>query len=150
MKKIILILLVALFLFSYCDNFNEKTKETISKTGETIGKTSSTFVDGVKEGIHKTFACEIILSQELQNSGLKTGKYRIESDADGKDNKLILYVIFDTDFNKMVQAKVLDAGGAEYGRAKANIKGKKGEAFFVDFIFDKRTNIEGQSKITLD
>ncbi len=150
MKNISILVLGTLFIVSACDNMNQKTKETINKTGETVGKTTSTFVDGVKEGIDQTFACEIVLSENLQNDGLKTGKYTIESEPEAKDNKLILYVIFDKDFDKTIQAKVLDSNGAEYGRAKATLKGKKGDAVFVDFIFDKRTNIEGQSKITLE
>ncbi len=148
MKNIFII--VCLLALNACDSFSSKSKETISKTGEVVGKTSSTFIDGVKEGIDQTFACEIILSDELIKEGLKTGKYKVTSEAGANDNKLEVYLIFKNDFNRSLRARLTDGNDVEYGRAKTEVHGKKGEAAFADFIFDKRTQIEGRSKVFIE
>ena len=51
------------------------------------------FFDGVSEGVDKTLDCEITLSKELLNKGLKKGVYNVESQPIGVKNKLILYLI---------------------------------------------------------
>jgi hypothetical protein len=46
--------------------------------------------------------------------------------------------------------KVIDENGNEYGRTTLLVKGKKGEARYIDFIFDIRTNIETNSIFRLE
>ncbi len=40
--------------------------------------------------------------------------------------------------------------GLEYGRTNQFITAKAGEAKYVDFIFDKRTNIDGKGTISFE
>jgi hypothetical protein len=123
----------------------------INKGGETVGKTATEFFEGVSEGVDKTLQCELSLSQELQNKGIKTGKYSIDNLPEGgKNNLLILYLIFDKDFNSAITAKVFDKKGLEIGRATLNIENKAGNAGYYDFAVDKRTDIEVKSKIVLE
>ncbi len=61
-----------------------------------------------------------------------------------------MYLIFDNNFNKKVTLKVFDEDGQEYGRITQLINGEKNEAKYVDFVFDKRTNIDGKGKVSFE
>jgi hypothetical protein len=138
-------------LLSSCNGCKEKTKETINQGGEVVGKTATEFIEGISEGVDKTLQCEISLSQELKDKGLSTGTFSIQNDsAGGENNRLTLYIIFNKDFNADVSAKAFHKNGLEVGRTKTQISGKVSEANYFDFYFDKRTNIEVKSKITLE
>jgi len=150
MKSLIAVFALSAALFS-CGRIKDKTKETINESGEVIGKAGSEFVEGVTEGVERTFDCEIALSQELKDHGLKTGKFTITSSAaGGTNNVLTLYVIFDKAFKKDVSAKVFDKTGSETGRSKLLLEGAAGDATYYDFTFDKRTVIEVRSKIIIE
>jgi len=75
----------------------------------------------------------------------------IANDSSGaRNNKLVLYIIFEKDFTKEIQVKVFDKANLEFGRVRAVVSGKAGEAKYFDFVFDPRTYIEVKSKITLE
>lgn len=149
-KEILGILAIALLICS-CQNMDKKTKDTINKTGEVVGKSATEFIQGVTEGVDKTLKCDISLSQELKDKGLEMGKYEITSDSSGgKNNVLVLYIIFSKDFNGNISAKVFDNEGAECGRTTVRAESKAGNARYFDFTFDKRTRIEKKSRITLE
>ncbi len=146
------VVIVILFLtLISCDKVMNKTKETINKGGETVGKTATEFFEGVTEGIDKTLQCEIVLSPALVEKGISTGKFAVESDsAEGANNILVVYIIFQKDFSGAITAKAFDKTGLEIGRSSNDITRKSGEAGYFDFRFDKRTYIEVRSKITLE
>jgi len=145
----ITILIILLLLFS-CNRIANKTKEGINKGGEVVGESATEFFEGVSEGVDKTLECKIVLSDDLQIKGLKTGVYDIESLTSGNNNKLTLYIIFDENFNKNVIAKAFNKSGLEIGRSTTTISGKKGDANYFDFLFDERTDIGFRNKITLE
>ena len=150
MKRRIVLLLLLIAVVS-CGKVKEKAKEGINKGGETIGKTTTEFFEGVSEGIDKTLQCQLILSQEVQDKGVRTGKFSINNLPEGGTNNLLtLYLIFDKDFNSSITAKVYDKSGLEVGRAKLNIENKAENAGYYDFAFDKRTYIEVRSRIILE
>lgn len=142
-------LLLILFLVSStqtdCNRIKKKTKDAINKTGETVGKGASEFFDGMAEGVNQSFACRVEFSDELKARGLGYGKIRINSGPDASDNILSIYLSFEEAYSGDLQVSVKDQSGAEYGRSQASIAAKKGEARFVDFVFDKRTDIETRS-----
>jgi hypothetical protein len=45
---------------------------------------------------------------------------------------------------------VYNSDGVELGRTKAMVQGEAGDAQFVDFIFDKRTNIDRDHKVIME
>ncbi|CAM3869309.1 MULTISPECIES: hypothetical protein [Flavobacterium] len=150
MKKTIFITTI-LTLFMSCNKVKETTKETINKTGETVGKSATEFFDGVSDGVEKTLECEITLSSQLIEKGLKTGKYEVKSNLNnGKDNVLVLYLIFDKDIDQTLYLKAFDKKNVEIGRSKLEVTGKKGEAEYFDFQFNDRTDIESKSKISIE
>ncbi|MBR9861503.1 hypothetical protein GYB22_12320 [bacterium] len=151
MNKLISVLGILLLITLSCSKVKKKTKETINKGGETVGKSASEFFEGVSEGVEKTLECEVILSQELNNKGLQTGKYTINNDSlVGNKNQLTLYLIFNEDFKAPLTAKAYDKNGLEIGRTKLEVEGKAGDAGYFDFTFNKRTYIEVKSKILIE
>ena len=132
MGKIFMLVVVATYLTS-CHGTSKK-----------VGETGTEIVTSIKEGIDKNLECTIELSAALQNKGMKTGKFIINH------NTLSVYLIFDNDFNENVMARVSDKFGKEYGRVAQNITAKKAEAKFIDFVFDKRVDIESKSKIVIE
>ena len=150
MKIYQLATLVILLSFLSCNRIATKTKEGINKGGEVVGESATEFFEGVSEGVDKTLECKITLSKDLQENGLKTGVYDIDSHSSSKNNKLTLYLIFDKDLNKEVIAKAYNKSGLEIGRAKILINGTKGEAEYYDFLFDERTDIGFRNKITIE
>ncbi len=147
--KILYLLLTATLLFS-CNWFKQKTKETVNKTGEVVAKTGSEFVNGISKGIEKTFRNKAVFSDELIKEGLQSGKITIRSSDSANDNIVTVYLIFNKDFNRKIMVKVFNEDGLEYGRASQIVKGEKDEAKYIDFLFDKRTNIDGRGKVTFE
>jgi len=149
MKKFSLIIFSLLILS--CNKVKETAKETINKGGEAVGKTATEFVEGVTEGVDRTLDCKVELSQNLINNGVKTGKFTIENDSIGnKNNKMVVYFIFDKKIDQELSVKVFDKKGLECGRSKLKIKGVIGEAKYYDIVFDKRTNVETKSIIKFE
>ena len=138
------------FVATSCDDANDKTKQAVNKSGEAVGKTAAEFFGGVSDGVDKTLQCEIVLSKALQAKGLKTGKFSIEDTAEGKRNRLALYLIFTRNLEATLTAKVFDKNGLEMGRTTLDVNEDAGEAGFQDFEFDARTQIETKSKITIE
>ncbi|MBU2928445.1 hypothetical protein [Winogradskyella psychrotolerans] len=150
MKTYQLIIVIALLSFLSCDRLADKTKEGINRGGEVVGESATEFFEGVSEGVDKTLECKIILSNDLQEKGLTAGVYDIDSQSSKNNNKLTLYIIFDSDFNKDVIAKAYNKSGLEIGRAKTVISGTKGDADYYDFLFDERTDIGFRNTITIE
>jgi hypothetical protein len=131
MKKISLI--IAIVSLAACHNTSKK-----------VGEAGTEIVTSIREGIDKNLECTLELSPALQAKGLRTGKFIIDH------STLSVYFIFDNDLDAAVTARVVDKYGQEYGRATQTISGKKNEARFYDFVFDKRTDIESKSKIIIE
>ena len=148
--RVYAILLLLFFSVTACDSLQKKTKETINKSGEVVGKSATEFIEGVSDGVDKTLQCELSLSQSLKDKGIKTGKFSIADTLGGKHNLLILYLIFDKDFDGTISAKVFDQDNLEMGRKALPVIDKSGEARYFDFVFDKRTYIESKSKIIIE
>ena len=151
MKKIVVIFTCAL-IFTSCNWAKDKAKNAVNKTGEVVGKAGSEFVSGVSKGVEKTFQNEAIFSDELKKTGLTSDKIIIRSSdsASAWDNILYVYFIFKNDFSKDITVKLFDNEGKEYGRISQKVIGKKDEAKYIDFVFDKRIVIDSKGKITFE
>jgi len=133
---------------SSCDRVKSKTKDVIGKTGETVGEGTSEFVNGVSKGVDQTFECKVELNQALIDQGIKIGKFYIPDSA-GTSYTLSAFISFDKDFNQEMIVSVFDEKGKEYGRVSKWVETKAGEGKYVDFVFDKRTDIESRSRFVL-
>ena len=147
MRTFIFYLVLACVIIS-CGDAGEKAKDAIKDGGEIVGKTVGEFGKGVSEGLEETFQINISLSEELVDQGVELGKINVENSG-GTDNLLVVYMMFEEDFSAEVLTHVFDTEGLEMGRSSQEIEGKAGEARFFEFNFDKRTNIDSDSKITM-
>lgn len=147
MKHLILPLTLVTLTITSCNWAKQKTKDTVNKTGEVIGKAGSEFANGIEKGVEKTFSNEVKFSEDLLKKGLEAGKMIIHSSDSASDNIISAYLIFNNNIDQEITAKVFSPTGQEYGRTKLKVKGAKGDAHYVDFIFDKRTNIDGKGSI---
>lgn len=147
MKQLALPLLL-LSIISACGDSDTTGK--INKGGEMVGQTVGEFVSGVGSGVNKALDVKIELPEALKEKGIELGKITIADAAEGEDNLLSVYFIFQKDFNGDLTMKAFDGKNLEMGRSKIHVSGKKDEAAFFDFTFDKRTNIDNDSRITLE
>jgi len=144
-------LIVCLALITASCNWAErKAKATVNKTGEVVGKAGSEFVNGVAKGVEKTFENEVKISDQLTKQGLEAGKIVIRSSEHHSDDIISAYLIFNNNLDQEITIKVFSTQGKEYGRVRQKVKGKKGDAFYVDFNFDSRTNIDGKGTIQFE
>jgi hypothetical protein len=147
MKKLLITLLFAQTTLLSCQT--DAGNEKLADAGETVGKSAATIAKSVKSGIEKATKIKIDISENLKTRGLSTGKITLGNKG-GRHNVLNVYMIFDKKMNRNVTMKVLDAEGLELGRTKVLVKGEPGDAKFVDFVFDTRTNIDRDNKIVME
>ncbi len=148
MKTPILYSIILTSLLSAC-SFSS-TKEKINKAGDVAGQTAGEFISGVAHGVGKAFDAKIDLSQNLIDKGLNFGKSTVSNDSTGTDNLLTIYIIFNTDFSGDITAKAFDSHALEMGRVIRNVSGKKNDAKYFEFHFDKRTTINSDSKLVVE
>jgi hypothetical protein len=151
MKKILIMAAVAALAFS-CD-VREKAKNTLNKGGEAVGELATEVGEGISEGIDRTLESKVVLSESLSAKGITVGKFQIESDSvnnqDNNDNKLVIYLATEKDFNGTLTFKVSDKKGTEFGRKQLTLNTKAGDAAYYDVVFDPRTDIEMRSTIEI-
>jgi hypothetical protein len=124
---------------------NGKLHHASEKAGEAV----SEIAKGVSQGVEKSFEIQIEKADSNALRGIELGKIELKS-KEGTDNMLSVYFVFKKDFSKKIMIRVYDSKGLEMGRCSQLVKGKKDEAGFTDFIFDKRTNIDRDSKIVME
>ena len=146
MKKLF-IPFVAIAIFS-CST--DTIKDGINKAGDVAGQTAGEFIEGASRGVEKAFDVKVTLSEDLKKKGMELGKTYITSDSLATDNLLMVYVIFNQDYSDTLKAKVFDDKQLEMGRTSVFVNGKKDEAKFVEFHFDKRTNIDSKNVLTVE
>lgn len=125
-------------------------KENINKTGDAAGQAIGEFASGVSTGVKKAIEPKIEIADALKTKGLSFGKMTISADTAGTENVLVAYVIFAQYFKGSMTAKAFDEKNLEMGRVKIDVIGKKDEAKYFEFHFDKRTNIKNDSRLVLE
>lgn len=94
-----------------------------------------------------TFQSHIEVDSSLVRSGVHTGKFSIQK----ADSLYILsvYGIFEKNIDREISVRVYDEKGQEYGRSHTHVMGHAGDASYLDFHFDPRTDIESRSRFVL-
>jgi len=124
--------------------------EAIGSGAELAGKTAGKLAQRMGSGVEQALEIKPTLSPRVTESGLQMGKVLTGQDGEGTDNKLSVYFIAGKTVKTSVLARVLDAQNKEIGRAVSEILLDSGQARYFDFVFDERTNIDGDSKVYLD
>jgi hypothetical protein len=148
MKTLSFLFSMSILLLSNCSS--PDTKGNINKVGKTAGEAVGELVSGVTSGVEKAYEPIVELSPNLKEKGIEFGKILVSSDPEAKDNVLVVYMIFNQNFKGTLIAKAFDNKGAEMGRTKADLNYKKDETKYIEFHFDKRTNIDKDSKMTIE
>lgn len=125
-------------------------KEKLNSGGQKAGEVMGEVVHGVGTGLKNAFQVQLKLSDSLKNKGLSVGQIQLSGIDEGTDNLLSVYFIYSADVRVAITCRAFDNRGFEMGRIADTIAGKKGSAAFHDFIFDKRTNIDSDSKIVVE
>ncbi len=134
--------------FAAC-NGGTTVNEKIQKASEKAGQAVSEVAKGVSKGVKSSYGIQITKTDSNALKSIDIGKIILKS-KDGTDNMLSIYFIFKKDFSRKLMIKAYDNKGLEMGRSSQLVKGKKDEARYIDFIFDKRTNIDNDNKITIE
>jgi hypothetical protein len=141
---------VAILLLALgCGRVKEGTKEAINKTGEVAGKATTTFAQGVEQGVQSATESKADLAPNIAHLGVSTGKLLFTEEAGANDNILSIYLIFENNFSGLITVKAFDKEDKEYGRTSLQVTAKKGDAGYYDFVFDKRVNLESKSRFLL-
>jgi hypothetical protein len=130
-----------------CDQVEEAAG---TNTSETLARMTTELAEVTSEGVDKTYGSELAVTSELQREGLLRGRFYIGSTDTSDNNVLTAYLIFEKDFEKEIIIKVIDQKGTEYGRVNQLLTGKKGQAKYFDFVFDRRTQIKSKSMFFLE
>ena len=129
---------------------SDRAHEAIKSTSEKVGQTAGEVVKNVTTGVEKAFSINIEMSDTLKKQGISFGQIKVGNDSTGTDNKVSVYMIFTNDFSGRMTMKAFDNNNLEMGRIQMQIEAKKNDAKFFDFKFDARTNIDTDSKLTLE
>ena len=133
-----------------CDWAKDKAKDTLHKGGEIVGKAGSEVVDGVTRGVEESFSNLVEVSPRISGNGIRIGRVTVRSTDSTTDNLVSVYLIFDQKFSGKMTARALDDNGLEFGRTSIDIVADSGQARFVDFEFDRRTNIDRNDRVRLE
>jgi len=150
MMRIFSAILIASLTAVACSETKEKAKETINAGGEIVGKTVSEFSKGVSTGVEETFEIKVNAAPELLQQGITLGRIELKSINGGHDNLVNTYLIFSKDFKQSIVLKAFDSKNLEMGRSVLKIKAKANDAAFYGFALDTLTNINADSKLTLE
>ena len=148
-KSTLAIALLAAMILS-CNWAKDKTKQTIHKGGEIAGKAGSEVADGIRQGVEESFSNLIEISPNLVSRGIHVGRILVSGTDSSTDNKVSVYMIFDSNFDGQITAKAFDKKNKEFGRTRTNVVAGADEAKYIDFLFDQRTNLDRGDKVRLE
>lgn len=137
---------LVLFALASCNNAHEK----INDVGERVGEATGEMVQKVTTGVENALELKVEFSDLLKQSKISTGKIILADSEGGTDNLVSIYLVHPSAFKGTLTLKAFDNKGLELGRASASVSANKNDAAYVDFLFDKRTNIDFNSKLILD
>ncbi|MBL7981667.1 MAG: hypothetical protein JNL52_07625 [Flavobacteriales bacterium] len=145
----IVTLAATLLLLAACSRVADGTKDALNKGGEIAGKAASEVLEGVTTGVEETLAVEVSISEGLRTNGISLGSQEVEQDADGRTNRLVVYLVANKTFNDTLSALAFDKDGKEMGRAQLPIQLTAGSADHYVFQFQARTDLARKSKVMI-
>lgn len=137
---------IVFFLLISCNSAHQK----INDVGEKVGEATGEMVQKVTTGVENALELKVEFSDSLKKSNISRGKIILADSAGGRDNLVSIYLVYPIAFKGALSLKAFDSKGLEMGRASASVNAQKDDAAYVDFLFDRRTNIDYNSKLILD
>lgn len=148
--KLLTGILIAFFGLYLCSCSPSKIKEKINETGDAAGQAIGELATGITTGVKKSIQPQVELSEKLKTDGISLGKILVSGDSTEVENIVTAYIIFNANFKQHLTVKAFDKKQLEMGRVRIEVEGKKDEAKYVEFHFDKRTDIDNDSKVTIE
>jgi hypothetical protein len=136
-------------ILSACNWAGETTKNALNKGGELAGSAATEVIEGVTTGVENSWSVDVQLSEALKGRGLKLGKTMCESDANGRDNKLVVYFSTDAAFTDTLTAIAFDQSGSEMGRTQVVLALPVHGADFATLQFQAFTDLERKSRVEI-
>lgn len=114
-------------------------KDAMESLSEGIGEV----IKGAKSGFDKSLT-KVNLKADTSVSvyGIATGKSGKYYNDSLKTNAVSVYMLFNEDINIDLLLVATDHENMEVGRVKQKVNEKEGTSRYVDFVFDKRMNID--------
>ncbi len=114
-------------------------KDAISALSEGVGSV----IKGAEEGFDKSLTkVNLKADTSVAVFGMKIGKSGKYFSDSLKTNVVSVYTIFEEDVNTDVVMVATDADRSEVGRSKVKVNEKEGTTKYIDYVFDKRVNID--------
>ncbi|MEY3984012.1 MAG: hypothetical protein RL160_1571 [Bacteroidota bacterium] len=133
-----------------CISSCHRVENVIEQGAETAGKAAGSIAQHLGSGVEQALSINPVLSPQLAATGLQLGKTLINSDGEGTDNKLSIYCIASGNTDLQISARVQDAKGQELGRTTSRLQLDSGQTKYLEFFFERYTNIDSDSKVFLD
>ena len=146
MKALAALLLITI---SSCNTLQKTALETDSDSTSTVEESTSSFMDGISEGIYEKFTCTFELTDNKKFANISFGEYKLASSDSAKNNILSVYTIFNETVDTTVNVTVFDIEGTEYGSTTFKLSGSLLDPQNVDIIFPKEVEISQQSTFKL-
>lgn len=114
-------------------------KDAISALTEGVGSVVKGAEEGFDKGLTKV---NVKADTSMSVFGMKIGKCGKYFSDSLKTNVVSVYTIFEENVNTDVVMVATDADKAEVGRAIVKVNEKEGATKYIDYVFDKRVNID--------
>ncbi len=133
-----------------CGQLKKTSSQTDSDTTSTAEESTSSFMDGMSEGIYDKFTCTIAYDDNDKFSSVSFGEYKLSSSDSAQNNILSVYTIFNETVDTTVHVTVFDIEETEYATTTFKLSGSLLDPKNVDIIFPNEVEISQQSTFKLE
>ena len=144
MKNLFLLPLITLAIFS-CEQMAKASNQTDSDSTNTAEETTTSFLDGMSEGIYDKYNCSIEAENEEKFNDVSFGKYKLSSTDSAKNNVLSVYCVFSSAVDTVVKVEVFDLEGTKYSNSQFTLTGGILDPKYIDIEFSKDIELKQQS-----
>jgi len=172
--KLSIIFIVSVVLFSSCSK--EARNKRSQEAGQAVTEEKASFIKGVGEGLKgmgkdaaesisegvgevlkggsegfdKSLVKKEVRVKEELKAFLKTTRCEINQNDSLQKKEVIVYTIFENDFDGKLVLKAFDKNDEEIARSSVSVKEKSDNSRFVEFPFDTRTSFSRIQYFTLE
>ncbi len=119
------------------------------KAAESLSEGIGEVFKGVSKGFNESLEKVVVdVDAELQPV-LEVGRAGKRYNDSTQTTTIVLYTVFNKDFNGQLILRMLDKNNQEIGRQLTSVNKKAEESDFVEFSFDKRTQIAAAERYSL-
>lgn len=140
---------LGILLLTSCNWAENKTKQVLNKSGELAGSAATEVLEGVTTGVERTWKVDVQLSAELREKGLQMGRTVVLSDAQGRSNRLKVYLSTDVGMQDTLSAIAFDKDSLEMGRTTMVVNAGPNSGDHYELLFQEDTDLERKSRVLI-